>query len=275
MLVVATGVVRGAIEITAGPNLLWANVGQLQQVIARGTGFVVGQPLSCRVVDAPYDGTNFCPFCRSPAEVSRPAHVINATAASCWVAGSASGILEGGGTSPGYAAGSGILQFNDSSARYNWPKNTAPWSWPLDFQPLADVAVGRRPYFSNETSAELIVALGAAVTQPVRICAMIQLSPSPLALPCVTIRPNADGRGTAIPFSLRALPPTLNTSVCVNFSTADGKWSGGPIVRRLVVVKPPSSTGSDGAAVVVDHRHRAVSLTVPHRSHRSHSWYLL
>ena len=62
----ATGMLLcGAIEITAGPSLLWANVGQLQEVIARGTGFVVGAPLLCRVVDAPYDGTNFCPYCRS------------------------------------------------------------------------------------------------------------------------------------------------------------------------------------------------------------------
>lgn len=195
---------------------------------------------------------------RSPAEVPRPAHVINATAASCWVAGSASGILQGGGTSPGYAAGSGILQFNDSS-KYGWPKNVAPWSWPLDFQPMADVAVGRRPYFSNETAAELIVTLGAAVAQPVNICATVQLS-SPLALPCTTVHPTADGRGTVLPFSLHELPLSMNTTVSVNFSTVDGKWSGGPIVRRLVRVAPPSSSGSDGAAVVVDHRHRALRI---------------
>jgi hypothetical protein len=229
---------EAALEITSGPSLLWANVGQLQRVTVRGTGFVVGSPLMCRVVDAPYDGSNFCPYCRSPAEVPRPAHVINATAASCWVAGSASGILSGGGTSPGYAAGSGMLQFNDSS-KYGWPRNTAPWSWPLDFQPLVDVAVGRRPYYSNETDAELVVMLGAAVSQPVQICALLQqLSPhhQPVALPCATVHPTVDGRGTAVPFSLRTLPPTFNGTVAVNFSTTDGKWqSGVPIVRRLVV----------------------------------------
>lgn len=260
LLLGAIGASSGSIQITEGPTILWANVGQLQRVTVRGSGFVVGSSLSCRVVDAPYDGTNFCPYCKSPAEIPRPAHVINTTAASCLVAGSASGILEGGGSSPGYAAGSGVLQFNDSS-KYGWPKNTAPWSWPLDFQPLADIAVGRRPYFSNETEAELIVLLGAAVDQPVHICATIQRSPAaPLALPCATVRPTRDGRGTAVPFSLRELPSTINTTVAVNFSTLDGQWSGGPIVRRLVRVASPSLSGSDGAAVVVDPCHRALRI---------------
>ena len=46
----ASGSVPG--PFTAGPRVLWANVGQLQEVVVRGT-FKPGANLSCRVVDAP------------------------------------------------------------------------------------------------------------------------------------------------------------------------------------------------------------------------------
>ena len=137
------------ITISKGPATLWANVGELQEVVVIGAGFVPGQRLSCRVVDAPYDGTNFCPYCTSPAEVPRPATVLNATAASCLVAGSAAGPGATGTSSPGFAAGSGVLMF--SADNKTWPRNTAPFSWPLDFVPLVEAAVGRRPYLTNET----------------------------------------------------------------------------------------------------------------------------
>ena len=87
------------------------------------------------------DGTNFCPYCQSPAEIPRPGRVINSTAASCVVAGSASGIFDrtkdaGHGGSPGFAAGSGQLMF--STDNRSWPHK----GWPLDFIPLCDSAIG-------------------------------------------------------------------------------------------------------------------------------------
>ena len=135
--------------ITAGPRVLWANVGQLQEVVVRGT-FKPGANLSCRVVDAPYDGTNFCPFCQSPAEVPRPGRVINATAARCAVAGSASGIVDstkdaGHGGSPGYAAGSGVLLFSYDNK--TWPRSDHGWD--LDFEPLAAVLFQRHCVFPH------------------------------------------------------------------------------------------------------------------------------
>lgn len=221
------------------------------------------------------DGTNFCPFCLSPAEVPRPGTIINATAARCAVAGAASGIVDkskdaGHGGSPGYAAGSGVLLF--SYDNITWPKNTGGWN--LDFQPLVDAAIGRRPYFSNDSTAELIVRLGLAVPHKTAV----SVSASALGktvCKCSDVFPTADGRGTAIQFDLDQLPlskhtingaPTtrsgfskrllvstaFNTTLAVSFS-ADSLGYSGSLVRRFVRVAPPPA---DVSAVVVDHRHR-------------------
>jgi hypothetical protein len=251
--VVQAAAEKEAPTVSSGPSKLWANVHQLQQITVRGS-FETGTNISCRVVDAPCvyhrcpcdevdsdaatvlslqvaartyytlcracarvdDGTNFCPYCQSPAEVPRPGRVINSTAASCVVAGSASGILNpekdaGHGGSPGFAAGSGQLMF--STDNRSWPHK----GWPLDFVPLCDSAIGRRPYFSNETEAELIVSLGAPLSPgtAVSICASA-LGRDLFA--CTNIYPTADGRSTVIPFNLSTLPPAFNATISVNFS---------------------------------------------------------
>ena len=242
----------GGPTVTAGPSTLWANVRQLQTVTVRGA-FKPGANLSCRVVDAPYDGTNFCPFCTSPAEVPRPARVINATAATCAVAGSASGIVEPGkdaghGGSPGFAAGSGMLQFSEDNRTW------AHGGWSLDFEPLADAAIGRRPYFSNDSTAELIVTLGAALppTTAVSICASSLGKP---LFPCAEVSPLPDHRGHVLNFSLASLNATFNTTITVDFS-AKSLGLSGSLTRRFVRVPPPGA--EVGSVVVVDHRHRAL-----------------
>jgi len=83
----------GGATITGGPRTLWANVQEMQTAVLHGSGFAPTPVLACRVVDAPYDGTNFCPFCKSPAEVPRPTTYVSATELRCPVAGSASGLL--------------------------------------------------------------------------------------------------------------------------------------------------------------------------------------
>ena len=47
---------------------------------------------------------------------------------------------QGGGTSPGFASGAGNLQL--SASNKTWPRG----GWALDFEPLVDAAIGRRPY---------------------------------------------------------------------------------------------------------------------------------
>ena len=170
------------------------------------------------------DGTNFCPYCQSPAGIPRPGHVINSTAASCVVAGSASGIYDptkdaGHGGSPGYAAGSGQLMF--STDNHTWPHK----GWPLDFVPLIDAAIGRRPYFTNETQAELIVSIGTplATNIAIKICASAL---GRAVFPCTTVYSAVDGRSVAMPFNLTALPPTFNTTISVDFSCATLGFSG-------------------------------------------------
>ena len=249
----------GAPSVSAGPSVLWANVRQLQHITVRGT-FKPGTNISCRVVDAPYDGTNFCPYCSSPAEIPRPGRVINSTAASCVVAGSASGILDPSkdpahGGSPGYAAGSGQLMF--STDNRTWPHK----GWPLDFVPLADAAIGRRPYLSNETDGELIVTLGAGLPA-VSICARTALgsssSSSSALFPCTNVVPTTDGRAVVLPFSLAKLPTTFNTTVLVNFSCPSLGLSGS-LERRFVRVAPADASTS-GSVVVIDHRHRSLRI---------------
>ena len=113
----------GRNTITGGPRTLWANVKEMQTAHLTGTGFSPTPALSCRVVDAPYDGTNFCPFCQSPAEVPRPTTFVSATELRCPFAGSAS--------PGGFASGSGNLQL--SASNKTWPRG----GWPLDFEPCA------------------------------------------------------------------------------------------------------------------------------------------
>ena len=170
------------------------------------------------------DGTNFCPYCQSPAEIPRPGHVINSTAAWCVVAGSASGFRDptkdaGHGGSPGYAAGSGQLMF--STDNHTWPHE----GWPLDFVPLVDAAIGRRPYFTNETNAELIVSIGSPLAPniAVKICASAL---GRAAFTCTNVYSVVDGRSVVIPFNLTALPRTFNTTIRIDFSCATLGFSG-------------------------------------------------
>ena len=135
--------------------------------------------------------------------------------------------------------------------------------WALDFEPLLDAAVGRRPYYSNETEAELLVQLGphVTVTMGVKVCAHVA---GKVVVPCTPVSPTVDGRATVLIFSIASLPAKVNSTIVISFTAADrlGRGGGGPlsgtIVRRFARVPPPKDDGSDGVSVVVDHRHRAL-----------------
>lgn len=223
--------------ITDGPKTLFANVEELQTVIVRGTGFVPGANISCKVVDAPYDGMNFCPYCTPPCIVPRPGRVINESAATCVVGNS------------GYAASSGLLQFSYDNKTWQHGKYRG---WGMDFVPLLDVAVGKRPYYSSETMAELIILLAAGLEESVQVCVS---SPEEQMIPkfCTEVSPTEDGRGTALPFSLDKMPANVNTTVDVSFSY---KGFHGKTTRLFVRAEAPAT----GNAVVVDHRHRGLRL---------------
>jgi len=120
----------------------------------------------------------------------------------------------------------------------------------------------RLRYYSNDTQAELIVRLGAHVTaeMDVSVCASVG---GKVVVPCSAVAPTLDDRATVLPFSLSAMQATVNSTIVITFTAKDllsrgaGKLSG-EIVRRFARVAPPSDDGSDGAAVTVDHRHRAL-----------------
>jgi hypothetical protein len=146
---------------------------------------------------------------------------------------------------------------------------------PLRYQPLVDVALGRRPYITEARGAVLLALsprlLGLTLT--------VEAS-----LPCARANWSwgflATNTSVALTFPLTGLPPTMNNDLSVAVSSSASvagrrTTAGGlrlPLKWRRLMRAPPPTAQATIQPAQVDHHTRA--LRVGNRSFLGQGWYV-
>jgi len=163
--------------------------------------------------------------------LSLPGVVLNATAMSC--------------TTPATIMG----QSATVSLTLNGVNFSAP-SPPITMLPAIEVAVGRRPYVTEQEGSLIIRPSAWLAGQDVRVVAWLGLAGTPLLNGSVQ-----GGATTALPIDLRALPAELTDAAVVAATLPDGTR----VTRSVAFVRArPPPAEYTGSVWQVDHRTRGL-----------------
>ena len=222
----------------------------------------------CRLNSPPTGGTTFRHggyLCGKAVEgnvncvgdhIDFPATIFNATHASC----SPPAVFVGG-------AGAISLSLENGSA---W---TFSAPLPVRYEPLVDIAIGRRPYTAEETHGALLLALaprlhGASISVVAE-------------LPCAGKSANwswqflAQNDSVALRFPLSALPPQINNDLLVSVDISPSPLtSAGASIRLSKARRLMRTTTAPAGVEVAQVEHHTRALRVNGSSFVGQGWYV-